>query len=108
MTRMMEKTKHSLIRIERMDGETACLSLTGDDPEELLAMLGDGLAFWIYDHPERYGVARKFFRRVFRDCMFMPTVRYWRPHWLWTLIGAVVLIAAVYGLSYVFHCLGVG
>lgn len=106
----MEKVKHSLIRIERMDGETACLNLTSSDgdQEELLAMLGDGLAAWLNENPRKWRYARKLMRHVLRDFSpFAPTLDYWRERWFGSLLGAGLITAAIYGLSYVAHWLGV-
>lgn len=104
----MQKTKHSLVRIERMDGKTVCLSLNGDDQDELLAMLGDGMAFWLHDNPRKWRTARKIMRRVLRDFSpFAPTLDYWRERWFGSLLGAGLITAAIYGLSYVAHWLGV-
>lgn len=102
----MDKAKHSLIRIERIDGQTVSTGLTGDDPDELLAMLGDGLALWLFDNPTKWRTARRLMRCVLRD---------WRPDWIsyllsgwpFTLVGAFAMIGAIYALSYVAHWLGV-
>ena len=101
----MEKVKHSLIRIERYDGETACCGLESDDPDELLAMLGDGLAYWLHENPRKWRQARRFLRRVFRD---------WTPDWLayflegWQLrlVGCGVVFAALYAGAAVMRALG--
>lgn len=95
----MEKTKHSLIRIERMNGETACLNLTGDDQDELLAMLGDGLAYWLHQNPRKWRYVRKLMRRVLRDFSpLSPTIDYFFSQWHGFVIGAVMALA-VYGVG---------
>jgi len=106
---MMEKTKHSLIRIERIDGVNFGPTLVGDDQDELLAMLGDGLAYWLHDNPRKWRYVRKLMRRVLRDFSpLAPALDYWRERWLGSILGAGILTGAVYGISYLFHCLGVG
>jgi hypothetical protein len=104
---MMEKTKHSLIRIERMNGETACLSLTGDNPDELLAMLGDGLAYWLHENPRKWRYVRKLMRRVLRDFSpLAPTIDYFLSQRAGIIIGAVAALF-VYGAGWVLRWLGV-
>lgn len=95
----MEKAKHSLVRIERVDGETVCLSFTGDDPEELLAMLGDGLAEVLHVYPQHYRGARRLMRRVLRDFSTLaPTLDYFLSQWHGFAIGAVLALS-VYGVG---------
>lgn len=102
----MKKAKHSLVRIERVDGETVCLSFTGDDPEELIAMLGDGLAEVLHVYPQHHRGAKCLVRRVFRD--YLPDwVQYWLDGLPFTIVGVGILTGVIYGLSYVAHWLGV-
>ena len=108
----MEKAKRSLIRIERIDGETVNGFLDSDDPEELISMLGDALADILYKHPHCRLGARRLFRRVLRDTRVNPpwydgVLNYWRGRWKNGVIGAALLTGAIYGLSYVAHWLGV-
>jgi len=106
----MEKAKRSLIRIERIDGETVNGFLDSDDPEELIAMLGDALADILYKHPCCRRGARRLFRRVFRDGRdpwWAGIVEFWRGHIVSSLIGVCVVIAIIYGASYFAHFLGV-
>lgn len=101
----MEKVKHSLIRIERYDGEAACCGIEGDDPDELLAMLGDGLAHWLYENPRKWRQARRFLRRVFRD--FCPDwLAYFLEGWPLRLVGVGVWFAALYGFAAAMKALG--
>lgn len=98
----MTKAKRSLIRIERLDGETAVCGLeTSDDVNgewELLAMLGDGLAEWLNANPDKHRAARRFFKRVFRD--FCPDwLGYWLDGWALRLVGIGVCFAALYGFA---------
>ena len=104
----MEKAKRSLIRIERIDGETVNGFLDSDDPEELIAMLGDALADILYKHPRCRLGARRLFRRVFRDGRgpWYSGLLYWRDKWLSGIIGAAALTGAIYGASYVAHLIG--
>ena len=108
----MEKAKRSLIRIERIDGETVNGFLDSEDPEELIAMLGDALADILYKHPRYRRGARRLFRRVFRDTRISPPwyagiVEYWHGHIVTGLIGAAALTGVIYGASYIAHLLGV-
>lgn len=101
----MEKVKHSLIRIERYDGETAVCGLESDDPYELLAMLGDGLAYWLHENPRKWRQARRFLRRVFRD--FCPDwLAYFLEGWQLRLVGCGVIFAALYAGAAVMRALG--
>lgn len=102
----MEKAKHSLIRIERIDGSEH-VGVTGDDPEELLAMLGDGLAHVLHEHPWHYRGARKLMRRILRDYRPESPLDYLTRNWHWNLLGAGALYAAIYGASCLCHLLGV-
>ena len=65
----MDKATRSYIRIERIDGKQVGLILDCDkgNEEELLAMLGDGLADWIVKNPDKYTTARRFTKRVLED-----------------------------------------
>ena len=108
----MEKAKRSLIRIERIDGETVNGFLDSDDPEELIAMLGDALADILYKHPHCRLGARRLFRRVLRDTRVNPPwwagiVEYWHDHIVSGMIGAAALTGVIYGASYIAHLLGV-
>lgn len=106
----MTKAKHSLIRIERIDGETVGCGLeTSDEANgewELLAMMGDGLALWLNDNPDKHRAARKFYKRVFRD--FCPDwIAYWIDGWPVLLVGVCVIFAALYGFAALMHSLEV-
>ena len=108
----MTKAKHSLIRIERIDGQTVKGFLDSDDPEELLSMLADGVAEVLHNHPRHWRGARRLFRRVLRDTRINPPwyagiVEYWNGHIVTGIIGAAVLTGAIYALSYVAHLVGV-
>lgn len=106
----MEKAKHSLIRIERIDGQTVNGFLDSDDPEELIAMLGDALADILYKHPHCRLGARRLFRRVFRDWREpwgAGIVEFWRGRIVSGVIGAAALTGVIYGASYIAHLLGV-
>lgn len=105
----MTKAKRSLIRIERLDGETAVCGLeTSDDVNgewELLAMLGDGLAEWLNANPDKHRAARRFFKRVFRD--FCPDwLAYMIDGWALRLVGCGVIFAALYAGAAVMRSLG--
>lgn len=105
----MTKAKRSLIRIERLDGETAVCGLeTTDDVNgewELLAMLGDGVAEWLNANPDKHRAARKFMRRVFRD--FCPDwLAYMIDGWALRLVGCGVIFAALYAGAAVMRSLG--
>jgi len=108
----MEKAKRSLIRIERIDGETVNGFLDSDDPEELIAMLGDALAEILDKNPRHWRGARRLFRQVFRDTRINPPwyagiVDFWRGKWFSGMIGAAALTGVIYGASYIAHLLGV-
>lgn len=105
----MTKAKRSLIRIERIDGETAVCGLESSDEVngewELLAMLCDGLAEWLFDNPDKHRAARKFIRRVFRD--FCPDwISYWLEGWPLRCVGIGVWFAALYGFAAMMKALG--
>ena len=108
----MEKAKRSLIRIERIDGETVNGFLDSDDPEELIAMLGDALAEILDKNPRHWRGARRLFRRVLCDTRVNPPwwagiVEFWHGHIVSGMIGAAALTGVIYALSYVAHLLGV-
>ena len=108
----MEKVKHSLIRIERIDGQTVKGFLDSDDPEELLSMLADGVCEVLHNHPKCWNGARRLFRHVIRDTRVTPPwyaglVDFWRGRIVSGIIGAAVLTGGIYAVSYVFHWLGV-
>lgn len=108
----MNKAKHSLIRIERIDGQTVKGFLNSDDPEELLSMLADGVAEVLHNHPQHWRGARRLFRRVLRDTRINPPwyagiVDYARGKWLGGVIGAAVIAGAIYAASWVAHLAGV-
>lgn len=101
----MEKVKRSLIRIERIDGETVMCSLDSDDDYELLAMLGDGLAHWIHENPDKYRSGRRFMRRVLED--FYPDwIAYWLDGWKMRLVGCAALFGALYGFAALMQAVG--
>lgn len=105
----MEKAKHSLIRIERIDGEHVVTGLESTDEAngewELLAMLGDGLAEWLNDNPDKHRAAWKFYKRVFRD--FCPDwIAYWIDGWAMRLLGVCGLFAALYGFAALMQKIG--
>ena len=105
----MTKAKRSLIRIERIDGETAVCGLESSDEVngewELLAMLGDGLAEWLFDNPDKHRAARKFIRRVFRD--FCPDwIAYWIDGWALRVFGVGCMFAVLYGFAALMQKLG--
>lgn len=105
----MTKAKHSLIRIERIDGETAVCGMESSDEVngewELLAMMGDGLALWLTDNPDKHRAARKFYNRVFRD--FCPDwIAYWIDGWAMRLLGVCGLFAALYGFAALMQKIG--
>ena len=107
----MEKAKHSLIRIERIDGQTVNGFLDSDDPEELIAMLGGALADILYKHPHCRLGARRLFRRVLRDTRVNPPwwagiVEFWRGRIVSGVIGAAILFGIVYGFAALMHALG--
>ena len=106
----MEKAKRSLVRVERIDGVNVASGLIGDDYDELLAMIGDALAYWLFDRPKEWRKARKMMRRVIRDWRPEPwysgLVDFWRGRWKSGIIGAAVLTGAIYAVSYVVHWLG--
>lgn len=106
----MEKAKRSLIRIERIDGETVNGFLDSDDPEELIAMLGDALAEILDKNPRHWRGARRLFRRVFRDWRepwWAGIVEFWHGRIVSGVIGAAALTGVIYGASYIAHLLGV-
>jgi len=108
----MTKAKHSLIRIERIDGQTVKGFLNSDDPDELLSMLADGVAEVLNNHPRHWRGARRLFRRVLRDTRISPPwyagiVDFWRGKWFSGIIGAAALTGVIYALSYVAHLAGV-
>lgn len=107
----MEKAKRSLIRIERIDGVTVASGLTGDDPDELLAMVGDALAYWLVESPQEWRKARRMMRRVVRDWRPAPRwydgLRYFVENWRAGVIGAAALTGVIYGASWVAHLVGV-
>jgi len=108
----MEKAKWSYIRMERIDGENVHGCIDGDDPEELLSMLADGVAEVLHNHPRHWRGARRLFRRVLRDTRINPPwyagiVDFWRGRIVSGIIGAAVLTGAIYALSYVAHLVGV-
>lgn len=105
----MEKAKRSLIRIERIDGETVACGLESSDEAngewELLAMMGDGMAHWLHDNPDKHRAARKFMRRVFRD--FCPDwLSYMLDGWQLRLVGCGIIFAALYAGAAVMQALG--
>ena len=94
----MKKAKHSLIRIERIDGETVMCNLDGDDAEELLAMLGDGLAEWLAENPQDWRTAKRLTRRVFED--YCPDLlSYWLDGIVGRMLACGVIFAAMCGLA---------
>lgn len=94
----MEKAKRSLIRIERIDGETVCCGLKGDDPYELLAMLGDGMAEWLSENPKDWRIARRMMLRAFKD--FCPDlVAYWLEGIIGRMLACGLIFAAMCGLA---------
>lgn len=105
----MTKAKRSLIRIERLDGETAVCGLeTSDDVNgewELLAMLGDGLAEWLNANPDKHRAARRFFKRVFRDYC-ADWLAYMLDGMALRLVGCGVIFAALYAGAAVMRSLG--
>lgn len=95
----MEKTKHSLIRIERIGGVNFGTTVSGGDPDELLAMFGDGLAEYLHQNPRKWRYVRKLMRRVLRDFSpLSPTIDYFLSQWHGFVIGAVMALA-VYGVG---------
>lgn len=105
----MEKAKRSLIRIERIDGETVGCGLETfdkvDGEWELLAMMGDGLAHWLNENPRKWRQARRFFKRVFRD--FCPDwLAYMIDGWQLRLVGCGVIFAALYGFAALMQQIG--
>jgi len=107
----MGKAKRSIVRVERIDGVTVASGLTGDDYDELLAMIGDALAYWLLDRPKEWRKARKMMHRVIRDWRPEPwyagLVDFWRGRIVSGIIGAAVLTGGIYAASYVAHWLGV-
>jgi len=105
----MEKAKRSLIRVERIDGETAACGLESTDDVngewELLAMLGDGLAEWLTANPDKHRAARRFFKRVFKD-FCTDWLSYWLDGWQLRLVGCGVIFAAMYAGAAVMKALG--
>ena len=69
-----KKVDRTLIRLERIDGENVCASVTGENQDEVFEMLGDCLAEQLYDHPEYRKVMKKMFRQK-----FAPATRPARP-----------------------------
>lgn len=103
----MDKAKRSLIRIERIDGETVGFILDCDkgNEEELLAMLGDGLAHWLHENPDKYRKGRRFMRRVVED--FYPDwVAYFLDGWKMRLVGCAALFGVLYGFAALMQQIG--
>ena len=103
----MGKAKRSLVRIERIDGTTIASGLTGDDQDELLAMVGDALAFWLHDNPRKWRTARKMMRRVLLEWRLESPFDWLTHNVGWNIIGAGLIAAAIYGVSCIAHLLGV-
>lgn len=108
----MEKAKWSYIRMERIDGENVHGCIDGDDPEELLAMLADGVVEVLHNHPRHRRGARRLFRQVFRDTRISPPwwagiAEFWRGRIVSGVIGAAVIAGAIYAASWVAHLAGV-
>ena len=59
-----KKVDRTLIRLERIDGENVCASVTGENQDEVFEMLGDCLAEQLYDHPEYRKAMKKMFRQI--------------------------------------------
>ena len=94
----MNKAKRSLIRMERIDGETVKGFIDGDDPEELLAMLCDGIAEVLNEHPKLWRAARRLMRRTLTD--FCPDlVGYWLDGIIGRVLACGVIFAAMCGLA---------
>ena len=94
----MEKAKHSYIRMERVDGETVNGFIDGDDPEELLAMLCDGIAEVLNDNPKLWRSARRLMRRTLRD--FCPDLTaYWLDGIVGRMLACGLIFAAMCGLA---------
>ena len=94
----MNKAKRSLIRMERIDGETVKGFIDGDDPEELLAMLCDGIAEVLNEHPKLWRAARRLMRRTLTD--FCPDlVGYWLDGIVGRMLACGAIFAAMCGLA---------
>ena len=103
----MDKATRSYIRIERIDGKQVGLILDCDkgNEEELLAMLGDGLAHWIHENPDKYRSGRRFMRRVMED--FYPDwIAYMLDGWKMRLVGCAALFGALYGFAALMQQIG--
>ena len=103
----MDIATRSYIRIERIDGKQVGLILDCDkgNEEELLAMLGDGLADWIVKNPDKYRTARRFTKRVLED--FYPDwVAYWLDGWKMRLVGCAALFGVLYGFAAIMQQIG--
>lgn len=103
----MEKSKHSLIRLERIDGETVHESFQSDDPKELIAMIADGMADILCAYPKHYRSARKLMRSVFRDYKPESPFDWLTEYWHWNLLGAGVLFGTLYGFAALMRAVGV-
>lgn len=94
----MDKAKHSYIRMERIDGENVHGFIDGDDPEELLAMLCDGIAEVLNKHPNIWRSARRLMRQTLQD--FCPDfVAYWLDGLIGRMLGCGLIFAAMCGLA---------
>ena len=80
-------------------------SLDSDDDYELLAMLGDGLAHWIHENPDKYRSGRRFMRRVLED--FYPDwIAYMLDGWKMRLVGCAALFGVLYGFAAIMQQIG--
>ena len=94
----MNKAKHSLIRMERIDGENVPGIIDCDDPEELLAMLCDGIAEVLNDNPKLWRSARRLMRQTLQD--FCPDlVAYWLDGIIGRMLACGLIFAAMCGLA---------
>ena len=93
-----KKVKRSYIHMERVDSENVPGIIDGDDPEELLAMLCDGIAEVLNEHPKLWRAARKLMRQTLRD--FCPDlVGYWLDGIVGRMLACGLIFAAMCGLA---------
>lgn len=96
-----KKVDRTLIRLERIDGENVCASVTGENQDEVFEMLGDCLAEQLYDHPEYRKVMKKMFRQI-----LIHTPRDFEipgNGWLAAAIGAFALIGFIWTGATLIH-----
>lgn len=96
-----KKVDRTLIRLERVDGENVCASVTGENQDEVFEMLGDCLAEQLYNHPEY----RKVMKKMFKHIIYHTPRDFEIPAngWLVAAVGAFTLIGFIWTGSTLIH-----